>query len=92
MSESTSIKLRDGLKQGVEEIAKDDGRSANWVMNEAIAEYVARRRARKVLRNEARQAHLDYVETGLHLTQAEVEEWMARRAAGERIRAPKPHT
>lgn len=92
MSDSTSIKLRDGLKQGVEEIAADESRTANWVMNEAIAEYVARKKQRKAYREEAREAHRHYVETGLHLTPDEVEDWMARRAKGERIPMPKLHT
>ncbi|MBI4923613.1 MAG: hypothetical protein HY834_17875 [Devosia nanyangense] len=40
----------------------------------------------------ARESLRDYRETGLHLTQEEVEEWMARRARGDRAPMPKPHT
>ena len=36
MSDSTSIKLRDGLKDRVASIAEEDRRSANWFINEAI--------------------------------------------------------
>jgi hypothetical protein len=38
------------------------------------------------------EAHEEYKRTGLHLTQAEVEEWMAKRARGERAPMPKLHT
>ncbi|MEO6013086.1 MAG: hypothetical protein ABIQ30_05825 [Devosia sp.] len=37
-------------------------------------------------------AHEEYKRTGLHLTQEEVEEWMAKRARGERAPMPKLHT
>lgn len=33
-----------------------------------------------------------YKETGLHLTQEEVEKWMEQRARGERVPMPKLHT
>lgn len=92
MSDSTSIKLRDGLKERIASIAEDDRRSANWIMNEAIEKYTDWRERRRRLRDELRAAHEDYARTGLHLTQAEVEAWMAKRAKGERAPMPKLHT
>jgi hypothetical protein len=38
------------------------------------------------------KSHEEYRRTGLHLTQEEVEEWMAKRARGERAPMPKLHT
>ncbi len=92
MSQSTSIKLADGLKDRLKAIAEDENRSANWLMNDAISSYVERKEKRKALLAELREAHRDFQETGLHLTQQEVEDWMARRARGDRAPMPKPHT
>lgn len=40
----------------------------------------------------ARDSVKHYEETGLHLTQKEVEDWMKRRSRGERVPMPKLHT
>lgn len=64
----------------------------DWLMTDAIRQYVERKEARKALLEELRAAHEEYQRTGLHLTREEVEEWMARRARGERAPMPEPHT
>lgn len=92
MTTSTSIKLSDGLKERVQAISEDEDRSANWLMNDAISKYVERKEHRKALRQQMRDAHEEYQRTGLHLTQDEVREWMAKRASGERAPMPKLHT
>jgi len=92
MATSTSIKLADGLKEKLQAIAKDENRSANWLMNDAIAQYVERKARRKALLDKMRAAHEEYERTGLHLTHEEVKEWMAKRARGERAPMPKLHT
>jgi predicted transcriptional regulator len=92
MAKSTSIKLPDGLKERVRAIAEDEERSSNWVMTDAIARHVEYKEERKALREKLRAAHEDYQRTGLHLTQEEVEEWMAKRANGDRAPMPEPHT
>lgn len=92
MAESTSIKLASDLKERLRIIAADENRSANWLMNDAISQYVERKEHRKLLRQHMRAAHEDYQRTGLHLTQEEVRDWMARRARGERAPQPKLHT
>ena len=91
MGRSTSIKLAEDLPDRVRAIAQDEQRSANWIMNEAIRQYVEQKERRKEVLAEMRAAHEDYQRTGLHLTQEEVEEWMARRARGERVPVPKLH-
>lgn len=92
MAHSTSIKLAENLKERLKVIAADENRSPNWLMNDAIHQYVERKEQRKSLRQQMRNAHEDYENTGLHLTQDEVREWMEKRARGDRVPAPKPHT
>jgi predicted transcriptional regulator len=89
MSQSTSIKLVDGLKDRIKAIAEDDRRSVNWLMNQALSEYADRRERRKAYLAGLRESHDEFEETGLHLTQDQVEEWMAKRAAGEPAPMPK---
>lgn len=92
MSDATSIKLAEGLKERIRAIAADEDRSANWIMNDAIARYVEHKEYRKAVREQMRHAHAEYKRTGLHLTHDEVREWMAKRARGELAPMPKLHT
>ena len=91
MAASTSIKLAEGLKERIKAIAEDDQRSVNWVMNQVLSDYADRREKRKAYLADLRESHSEFEDTGLHLTQDEVEEWMAKRAAGERAPMPKLH-
>ena len=92
MSESTSIKLRDGLKERVKAVAEMRERSANHIMNDAIASYVEEAERRAALRAELIESHRDYVEGGrLHLTHDEVVDWMARRRLDRNAPMPKLH-
>jgi hypothetical protein len=61
-------------------------------MTDAITKYVERKEHRKALRQEMRDTHEEYQRNGLHLTQDEVREWMAKRARGERAPMPKLHS
>lgn len=92
MSESTSIKLRDGLKDRLRAIAEADQRSTNWIVNEALEHYAAQREKRAALRAEMEQAHREYVEGGrLHLTHEEVVRWMSERKINPTAPMPKVH-
>ena len=92
MSETTSIKLKGGLKDRLKAIAEDDQRSVNWIMNSALENYAEQREHRKALREEVVRAHREYVEAGrLHLTQSEVEEWMGKRRVDRKAPMPKLH-
>jgi len=44
------------------------------------------------MRADAEESFRDYQETGLHLTNEEVMEWLERRANGEDVPLPDPHT
>ena len=92
MAQSTSIKLRDGLKDRVKAVAEMRQRSPNHIMNDAINDYVERAERRAALRTELEEAHREYVASGrLHLTHEEVVEWMAKRRADRNAPMPKLH-
>ncbi|HWV01176.1 MAG TPA: CopG family transcriptional regulator [Devosia sp.] len=91
MAQSTSIKLRDGLKDRLRAIADDDERSVNWLMNTVLEEYADRREQRKAYLAEVERRHREYRETGLHLTQEEADTWIDGLLRGEDPPIPEPH-
>jgi len=92
MAVTTSIKLDDDLRDRLRVVAKDRHRSVNRLMNEALREFVERAELRAQFLREAEDAHRDYLETGLHVTQAEMDVWFEAIARGEDPLLPEPHT
>lgn len=88
---TTSVKLDPGLKTRLQRLADARRRSQHWLMCEAIEQYVAREERRQQFHNEALASWAEYQETGLHLTGAEVDAWLARLEAGEDADPPIPH-
>ena len=91
MSDSTSIKLQDGLKERVRALAERESRTANRLMNEAISEYVDRKERRAAYLAELDERYREMRETGLHVTQEEADQWIDGLLRGENPPLPKPH-
>ena len=92
MAQSTSIKLDDGLRDRLRTIAAREGSTPNRLMNEAIGELVDRKERRAAFLAEVKSRWEDYQESGLHLTQEEVDEWLDGLLRGEDPPIPEPHT
>jgi predicted transcriptional regulator len=60
-------------------------------MLQAIESYVTREEKREAWRREGMAAWEEYQRTGLHLTNAEVKEWLSQLAAGNRVDPPRCH-
>jgi len=90
-SPTTSVKLDADLKARLQRLADARRRSQHWLMCEAIEQYVGREEKRQQLRNDALAAWAEYQETGLHITAAEADAWLARLEAGEVTDPPIPH-
>ncbi|MFN7027217.1 MAG: CopG family ribbon-helix-helix protein [Pseudorhizobium sp.] len=73
---ATSLKINDGLKNRVQQLASQRRRSAHWIMLEAIQQYVDREEARESFKQEALTSWEAYQETGRHLTGEEVRTWL----------------
>lgn len=73
---ATSLKIDDGLKSRVQQLASRRQRSAHWIMLEAIQQYVDREEARESFKQEALASWAAYKETGQHLTSQEVQTWL----------------
>jgi len=87
---ATSFKLDNAMKSRVQQLAAGRNRSANWVMREAIRQYVEREEARESFRAEATASWAAYQETGRHLTGDETAEWLNSWGAAE-IERPARH-
>ena len=90
-STPTSIKLPVKLRDRIQNLAKVRKRTPHSLMIQALETYVAREEQRESLRQEARAAHEEYMMAGLHLTQEEMEVWIAKIARDEKAPLPKCH-
>lgn len=77
---ATSVKLDDGLKGRIEQLARQRDRSPHWIMREAIRQYVDREEARESFHQEAMASWMAYRETGRHLTGEEMLDWLENRS------------
>lgn len=88
---NTSVKLPSALHTRVVNLAEIRQRSTHAVMLQAIETYVAREEKREAWRQEGIAAWEEYQQTGLHLTNAEVKEWLSELAEGNNVEPPKCH-
>ena len=88
---ATSLKIDDGLKGRVQQLADRRRRSAHWIMLEAIEQYVQREEARESFRQEALASWEAYRETGRHLTGEEVRSWLNTWGTDDEKTVPECH-
>ncbi len=88
---ATSIKIDDALKSRIQRLAGVRHRSAHWIMCEAIREYVAREEAKESFKQEALLSWTAYQETGQHLTNMEVRDWLKTWGAEKELDIPECH-
>ena len=88
---TTSLKLDLEIKDRVQRLAAVRRRSAHWVMREAVEQYVEREEKRLQFHQDALAAWADYQATGLHVTAAEADAWLAKLEVGEEAVAPECH-
>lgn len=82
MSESTSVKLRDGIRDRIKALASEAGTTPNQLMNEAILQYIERREKRAAFLKEARERWQNYKITGERIPLDEAEDWIDQLLAG----------
>ena len=88
---ATSIKLDDDLKNRIQQLADTRHRSSHWIMREAIRDYVEREEARESFKQEALASWTAYQETGKHLTDQEVCDWLNAWGTDKEAMIPPCH-
>lgn len=92
MPTPVAVKLDPDVQDRLKTLAEARDRSPHWMMREAIAQYVEREEKREAFRAAGLKAWEAYEETGLHVTQAEADAWLAGLAAGEDQDPPECHS
>ena len=90
-SSPISIRLPAELKERVQGLAVARQRSTNALVIQAVAAFVEREEKREAIRQECIAAHEHYQQTGLHVSHAEVKEWMAGLRQGKKAEPPECH-
>jgi len=88
---TTNLKLDSELKGRIQRLAHTKRRSAHRLLLDAVEQYVDREERREVLRVEVTEAWEDYQRTGLHVTAAEADAWMAQLESGKDAEPPECH-
>ena len=88
---ATSVKLDDDLKSRIQRLADIRHRSAHWIMREAIRDYVEREEAQESFKQEALASWTAYQETGRHLTNQEVRDWLNTWGTDKETEIPQCH-
>jgi len=88
---SASVRITPALHARVITLAEARQRTPHAIMVQAIESFVSREEQREALRQEAKAAHEHYMQTGLHLTNAEVVDWIDKIIQGEKAPMPKCH-
>ncbi|MBB4007115.1 CopG family ribbon-helix-helix protein [Allorhizobium taibaishanense] len=88
---ATSLKIDDGLKARVQQLANQQRRSSHWIMLEAVRQYVEREEARESFKQEAMASWAEHQETGRHLSGAEVRGWLNGWGTDNETAAPECH-
>jgi predicted transcriptional regulator len=89
VSTPVSVKLDADERRRLASLATARKRSSHYLMREAVREYLTREEARQSFRDEAAKAWDDYVQSGRHTTQAELDAWVDSLSSRKRRRAPK---
>lgn len=85
------LKLDAGIEERLQRLASARKRQAQWLMREAIEQYVEREEASERFAADALAAWEAYRLNGEHITGEEADAWLARLEAGEDCPPPEPH-
>lgn len=83
-----TIKIDEDTRARVKRLAEARHRTPHWLMREAIAKYVERDEKREAFRQDALKAWEAHRATGLHVTAAEADAWLAQLEQGNGIEPP----
>lgn len=83
----TSIRLQPEIESPLEELASKLDRSKNYIINQAIKEYIARQSAEDLRWSETLEA-LNSIKDGASLPEEEVNAWLESWGSGEELSPP----
>lgn len=90
-SRPVSIKLDIEEQNRFKALAETRKRKPHFLMKEALHQYLDREEKREAFHREALDSWQKYTETGLHLTGAEVSDWLDTWGADKEAQIPECH-
>lgn len=84
----TSIRLADDIEKPLESLANKLDRSKNYIINQAVKEFLARHSLEEPRWADTLEA-LESIKTGKSLDEADVNAWLNSWGTGERKEPPK---
>lgn len=88
---ATTLKLDAATQARLSRLADQRHRPAERLIREALEQYLDREESREQLRRDVFDAWTEYQATGLHVSEAEADAWLAKLEAGEDVEPPQPH-
>ena len=83
-----AIKLDQDMLDRIKRLAAAKGRSTQWMLRQAVSQFIEREESGEVFRAAALEAWHQYQFTGLHVTYDDADAWLARLQAGENTAIP----
>ena len=83
-----AVKIDPDMKKRMKRLAEDKQRTQQWMMREAIRQYVEREEKRASLRNDAFAAWQECQETGMYAPSEDVLAWLATWGEDSKTAAP----
>lgn len=84
--------LSESLERRLQLVSERTGKSPTRLIEAALAYFLDQTETDEEVVAELDKRVRHYKETGLHVTNDEVREWLGRRAMGEDVPPPKAHT
>ncbi len=86
-----AIKIDEETKARVKRLADARQRTSHWLMREAIHQYLEREEKRESFRHDTLKAWEDYRTTGLHVPDAQADNWLVQLEQGHDVEPPECH-
>ena len=87
---ATSLKLPAALKAELDKLARDSGETTHAIMVRALSEHVDAAKRYRGFLDDARQANLAMLESGMGYAAEDVHAYILARARGEKVKRPRP--
>ena len=87
----TSVKIDHDTKERVNRLAEARQRTPQWMILQALSQYLDREEKRELFRQDGIRAWNEYQSTGLHVGAADADAWLAKLEAGQDVGPPECH-
>ena len=86
-----AIRLTIAEQAQIAHLAAAKQRKPQWIMKEALRQYLAREAAAEQLRKETQASWDEYAQTGMHVSEEEMNSWLDTWGADDEAEPPKCH-